>query len=1617
MFGARAIQRGAILVTAIAMASAALPSVAPSQAGASTLTQVSSSTLAQALSPCPSNSHESSVPLGRSGEPRCIAGVTMNTRSRIDADCLLDPEARTPGFIYDEQQCGGVGSAAELIAQMRAIARLNDVIDSRSSTGISPDIQWEFGLGSGGGRGDILYYNSKDGQPANAQIYEVKILGVASYPGVGVQLGGYLRAFPSGAAAGTVLSTKGIALDTFRISRAKCPVVSDRIIDTYVTYPHPSVPGVLTVEKVASTTCGSPTPVPVPKGQPDEEPRNHVPYPIVTVRPGDGGDDEMPPTGTNVVEDFWMWERELQETLTSALCSWVCITPEELLYFAQATAMTVGMQVSENVRMFWGQSRAFTEQLIADIQWLMEGVAYGDPHLVSLDGLSYDFQAAGEFDLLQVPDFNFNVQARFQPPSSSASYSLFKALAVEVADHKVQIDGNSVRVDGDVVEVDDGGYIYLGNGAAVLKSGATYVIFGEGQKRRPVVQFKTTTGALSAYVPDGVSTRGLLGNNDKIRSNDLRLADGTQLSDSASPTTLHTTFANSWRIDANSSLFTYVPGEGPETFVDYSFPSTLLTLDDFSDLERADAERTCRDAGVVEGVPLRSCVYDLLSTQSQDYLASAVAASPSSSTGSDATLDSNGTVEVDFEGPVATNFDPRKIGDDAATTKFAGPFLDSEAYGFSLVDLDPHLTASTDLDLIVIGDWSRASDHERVSVKVNESEVWHADITGGAVNGIPASADLPAPKSSGTLASGLPYWVFPVSVDVPHHDSTFRATVAFSQAVGATRHNFGIDNINLHLDVVPPDVFTIDPISASAPVANSVPGSGAGNLEQNVSQDIYKFTVPAGGRSIALDNKTCVSVPGYVYERWSLQRSDGAVVASGVCSSDGTFADLSAGEYKLIIDTDGQKTGTYSFDLFTVPDAQSFGLSPSLGSAASVSDGSPGAGAGNIETIASKDIYNFTVPTGGQTLFLDNKTCVSTPGFAYSSWRVLDSEGAQTASGNCSSDKQLDNLSAGDYRIEITTSQIAGKYSFDLFVVDDPQSFDVAVSSTPFSVANGAPGTGAGNLETRFSKDLYKITVPSGGQSIVLDNITCVSIPGFTYQQWRLLNANGLAVSSGNCNTDGRFENLAAGQYTLEMTGDGHTGTYSFDLFTVPNPQSFVLTPSTGSPASVSNGNPAAGAGNLETVASKDIYNFTVPAGGSTMYLDNTACVSVPGFAYSTWTVKTEYGYAIASGSCSNDKQLDNLPAGNYRIEMTTTHIGGTYAFDLYRVDAPQTFDVTVSATPFSVADGAPAAGAGNLETRFSKDVYRFTVPTGGQSIALDNKTCVSVPGYTYQVWALINSQGTTVSSGNCNTDPQFTNLSADDYRLEVTAQGHTGTYSFDLFNVPDPQSFDLTPSAGSPSSVSDAVPSAGAGNLETIASKDVYRFTVPSGGQTMFLDNKTCVSIPGRSYSSWRLLNSSDATVATNNCANDQQFNNLPAGDYRLEMTTSERTGAYSFDLFVVDDPQSFDLTLSSVPFSVLNGTPSSGAGNLETRFSKDVYRFTVPTGGQSIALDNKTCISVPGYTYQVWKLLNSQGTTLSSGNCNTDKQFTNLPADAYRLEVTADGHTGPYTFDMSVL
>ncbi|MFJ5698716.1 hypothetical protein, partial [Arthrobacter sp. NPDC093139] len=102
-----------------------------------------------------------------------------------------------------------------------------------------------------------------------------------------------------------------------------------------------------------------------------------------------------------------------------------------------------------------------------------------------------------------------------------------------------------------------------------------------------------------------------------------------------------------------------------------------------------------------------------------------------------------------------------------------------------------------------------------------------------------------------------------------------------------------------------------------------------------------------------------------------------------------------------------------------------------------------------------------------------------------------------------------------------------------------------------------------------------------------------------------------------------------------------------------------------------------------------------------------------------------------------------------------------------------------------TISDGTPAAGAGNLETKGSKDTYSFTVPEGGKTFSINWVSCVNHNGNQYLnglVWQVTSvASGAKIAGDYCASGNKSVALTAGEYRLEMTTditRKSWGTYS-----------------------------------------------------------------------------------------------------------------------------------------------------------------------------------------------------------------------------------------------
>ncbi|MET1414786.1 Ig-like domain-containing protein [Roseibium sp. HPY-6] len=211
---------------------------------------------------------------------------------------------------------------------------------------------------------------------------------------------------------------------------------------------------------------------------------------------------------------------------------------------------------------------------------------WGDPHIVTLDGLGYDFQAVGEFTLIEATSGDpLNVQVRYKPVLGSDIASQTSAVATTLGTARVVIDidaASLVTVNGVAFDLATAaGGASLGDGQIFFDGEIITLVYANGEQLHVTEpgDFLNT----NVYLNSGRDVRGLLGDGDGDPSNDLALKDGTTLSQPVDFDVLYGAFAADWRITDSTSLFNYPAGQGTDDFTDLSFPSGVLSIDDLPD--------------------------------------------------------------------------------------------------------------------------------------------------------------------------------------------------------------------------------------------------------------------------------------------------------------------------------------------------------------------------------------------------------------------------------------------------------------------------------------------------------------------------------------------------------------------------------------------------------------------------------------------------------------------------------------------------------------------------------------------------------------------------------------------------------------------------------------------------------------------------------------------------------------------------------------------------------------------------------------------------------------------------------------------------------------------------
>ncbi|MDI1462784.1 VWD domain-containing protein [Catellatospora sp. KI3] len=253
------------------------------------------------------------------------------------------------------------------------------------------------------------------------------------------------------------------------------------------------------------------------------------------------------------------------------------------------------------------------------------GHSVGDPHLLTFDGYSYDFQAVGEFVLTRSTADDFAVQTRYQPPTGlfGPNVSITTAVAIRTGGHRVAVYDaqRGVLVDGQPVT----GQVAVGGATASASAEGLKLTLADGT----VVTVTRGTYFMSTQIAPAPTRagrlEGLLGDFDGALKNDLRPQGGTEPVSPDTRESLYDRYGDTWRITQQDSLFDYLSGESTEKFTDRTYPHQLSDAGMLTAQERADAEKICRAAGVLREDVLAGCVLDVATTKDPAFAADAAA--------------------------------------------------------------------------------------------------------------------------------------------------------------------------------------------------------------------------------------------------------------------------------------------------------------------------------------------------------------------------------------------------------------------------------------------------------------------------------------------------------------------------------------------------------------------------------------------------------------------------------------------------------------------------------------------------------------------------------------------------------------------------------------------------------------------------------------------------------------------------------------------------------------------------------------------------------------------------------------------------------------------------------
>lgn len=258
-----------------------------------------------------------------------------------------------------------------------------------------------------------------------------------------------------------------------------------------------------------------------------------------------------------------------------------------------------------------------------------QATTFNDPRIVTFDGQYNDFQAAGEFLLVESTSGDLKIQVRQEPLGNDrlGSVSENTAVATVLGGQRIGIyRDRGLLINGNPVTIANNDSIFIGDGRIYREGNIYTIVYSTGDQLVAIVGNRVNVRFFAKEERQG-QIKGLLGNFNRDLKDELTKRDGTVLTPPVTLSQLYDEYADSWRITQAESLFDYQPGEDTNTFTNRNFPRQKVTLRDLDPADILRAEQAIGDR-ITNPIIREATIIDYILTGFDETIIEAAIASP-----------------------------------------------------------------------------------------------------------------------------------------------------------------------------------------------------------------------------------------------------------------------------------------------------------------------------------------------------------------------------------------------------------------------------------------------------------------------------------------------------------------------------------------------------------------------------------------------------------------------------------------------------------------------------------------------------------------------------------------------------------------------------------------------------------------------------------------------------------------------------------------------------------------------------------------------------------------------------------------------------------------------------